>query len=273
MRRGCGPPGRRVLRSFIGVGLRGRGPELGYGSGHVSGDVVGHAGRVIGLAVSTILLTSLLFGCSSRDPTPSATVYNPPEKSKTGVSASPRVVDAGQPVPRGGGSYKIGQPYQISGRWYFPRAEPDYDRSGLASWYGADFHGRRTANGEVFDMFALTAAHPTLPLPSYVYVTNPANGRTVLVRVNDRGPYAHDRVLDMSRQVAHVLGLERAGVGQVRVRYAAPAPLDGDDRRERQFIAQQPWAASVALLRPGAPLRPPMALGFEPLAVLTHPLR
>lgn len=154
---------------------------------------------------------------------------------------SPRVVTEGQSVPRGGGSYKIGQPYQVKGQWYTPREEPAYDQRGIASWYGADFHGRRTANGEVYDMNALTAAHPTLPIPSYAYVTNLATGRTLLVRINDRGPYANDRVIDMSRHAARLLGYETRGTTQVRVTYAGPAPLDGNERRESQYLASQPW--------------------------------
>lgn len=160
---------------------------------------------------------------------------------KTGTSASPRVVADGSAIPKGGGTYKLGQPYKVSGRWYVPREEPGYDQSGIASWYGADFHGRKTANGEIYDMNALTAAHPTLPLPSYAYVTSLETGRTVLVRINDRGPYAHDRVIDLSRQVARALGSEQQGVARVRVRYAGRAPLNGDDGRERQHLAAQPW--------------------------------
>jgi rare lipoprotein A len=163
-----------------------------------------------------------------------------------GTSPSPRVVDHGQRVAKGGGTYKIGQPYKVGGRWYTPVEDPQYDRSGVASWYGADFHGRKTANGEVFDLTAMTAAHPTLPLPSYAYVSNLANGRTVLVRINDRGPYAHDRIIDLSRQTARMLGTEAQGVGQVRVRYAGRAPLDGNDAQEQAFLAAQPWAAAVA---------------------------
>jgi rare lipoprotein A len=165
-------------------------------------------------------------------------------ESRTGVPASPRVVAEGQPVPKGGGVYKIGNPYRVAGRWYAPREEPGYDRVGLASWYGADFHGRRTANGEIFDRHALTAAHPTLPMPSYVYVTNVENGRTLLLRVNDRGPYAHDRILDLSQAAARLLGTERQGVARVRVVYAGRAPLDGNDVAERRFLAAQSWAGS-----------------------------
>ena len=107
-----------------------------------------------------------------------------------GVAASARVVEPGQPVPKGGGVYRIGQPYDVAGRVYVPEENINYSAVGMASWYGDDFHGRYTANGEVFDMHGISAAHPTLPLPSYVRVTNLANSRSIIVRVNDRGPYA-----------------------------------------------------------------------------------
>jgi rare lipoprotein A len=158
-------------------------------------------------------------------------------ESKWGVSASRRVAGHSERIEKGGGVYKVGAPYQVGGRWYNPREQPDYDRIGVASWYGSDFHGRHTANGEVFDMHALTAAHPTLPLPSYAYVTNLSNNRTILVRVNDRGPYVGERMIDLSKASAHALGLMSGGTGRVRVRYAGPAPLDGDDSRERRFLA------------------------------------
>jgi len=156
-------------------------------------------------------------------------------------TASPRLVDGNQPIPKGGGSYKLGPPYQMDGRWYVPQVDHSYDRTGLASFYAEDFHGRRTSNGEVFDMWALTAAHPTLPLPSLAYVTNLENGRTLLVRLNDRGPYVNNRVIDLSRASARYLGVEGSGLARVRVRYAGPAPLSGDDRREQRFLATQPW--------------------------------
>ncbi|MFN3869521.1 MAG: septal ring lytic transglycosylase RlpA family protein [Hyphomicrobiaceae bacterium] len=161
--------------------------------------------------------------------------------SKVEVPASPRLVHGSAAVPKGGGAFKIGKPYKVAGRWYVPRDEPGYDRTGGASWYGDDFHGRKTANGEVFDKHALTAAHPTLPLPSYVYVTNLDNNRTVLVRVNDRGPYVGTRIIDLSHAVAHHLDFERKGIAQVRVRYAGRAPLDGNTTREVQHLASQPW--------------------------------
>jgi rare lipoprotein A len=168
------------------------------------------------------------------------------------TTASPRVIADDRPIPKGGGAYKVGEPYQIEGQWFVPREEPAYDRSGVASYYAEDFHGRRTSNGEIFDMWALTAAHPTLPLPSYVYVTNLANGRTLLVRVNDRGPYARSRVIDVSRATARYLGFETQGTAQVRVRYAGRAPLSGEDRNEQRFLASQSWFR-VALSR--APAR------------------
>lgn len=199
-----------------------------------------------GQLVAGLLATVLLAACA-RSERPAEAQVRPAGGAdrKYGVSASQRLYAEGQPIPKGGGSYKLGGPYQVAGRWYFPREEPGYDRAGLASWYGTDFHGRKTANGEVFDMNAITAAHPTLPLPSYAYVTNLENGRTLLVRVNDRGPYAHDRVLDLSRQSARLLGTEARGVARVRVRYAGRAPLDGNDARERQHVAAQPWAADA----------------------------
>lgn len=163
--------------------------------------------------------------------------------SKVEVPASPRLVEAHQVVPKGGGAFKLGKPYKVAGRWYVPREEPNYDRVGGASWYGDDFHGRKTANGELFDKHALTAAHTTLPLPSYVWVTNLANNRTVLVRVNDRGPYVGSRIIDLSHAVARHLDFEHKGVADVRVRYAGRAPLNGNTDRERQFLAAQPWFA------------------------------
>jgi peptidoglycan lytic transglycosylase len=157
-----------------------------------------------------------------------------------GVTSSPRVI-AGRAVPKGGGIYKVGKPYEVAGRWYVPREAADYDRSGVASWYGEAFHGRRTANGEIYDMYALTAGHPTLPLPSYAYVTNLDNGRTILVRINDRGPYVNNRLIDLSWRSAHELGYSRRGLARARVRYAGPAPLNGNDAAERQYLAAQPW--------------------------------
>lgn len=169
----------------------------------------------------------------------------------TGLSK--RVVQIGDPVPKGGGRYKVGNPYKVNGRWFRPKEDPSYDRVGIASWYGELFHGRYTANGEVFDMDALTAAHPTMPLPSYAEVTNLGNGRRIVVRVNDRGPYAHNRIIDLSKRSAHALGIYTAGTGKVRVRYLGKAPLNGDDSYERRVLASQPWARMVSNYRPAHP--------------------
>lgn len=119
---------------------------------------------------------------------------------------------------------RVGPPYEANGRWYVPTPEPGYQQTGTASWYGAQFQGQRTASGETFDQEALTAAHPTLPIPSLVQVTNLENGREVIVRVNDRGPFVGDRLIDLSRGAAAVLGFEQAGQARVNVRYLGPAP-------------------------------------------------
>ncbi len=151
--------------------------------------------------------------------------------AKLGVSPSPKVVASAQRIKRGGGYQKIGKPYRIAGKLYVPQADPDYNEVGTASWYGRQFHGRLTANGERFDMNSLMAAHPTLPLPSYARVTNEANGRSVIVRINDRGPFAHNRVIDLSRKTASVLNFKDKGTAKVRVEYIGEARLDGKDRQ------------------------------------------
>jgi len=114
--------------------------------------------------------------------------------------------------------YKVGKPYKIMGVWYYPAEDWDYEETGIASWYGPKFNGRDTANGEVFDMSLVSAAHRTLPLPSYVMVTNLNNGRTMEVRVNDRGPYAHGRIIDLSKRAAELLGFKKQGTARVRVK-------------------------------------------------------
>ncbi len=128
---------------------------------------------------------------------------------KYGVAASRRVVDPGEPVPKGGGTYRVGKPYQVAGRTYVPEENTNYDAEGMASWYGDEFHGRLTANGEVFDMNSISAAHPTLPIPSYVRVTNLRNQKSLIVRVNDRGPFHENRVIDVSVRAAKLLGFHR----------------------------------------------------------------
>lgn len=119
--------------------------------------------------------------------------------------------------PQRAGLYKVGQPYQVAGVWYYPKVDYDYRRTGIASWYGPKFHGKLTANGEVFDQYELTAAHPTLPMPSMVRVTNLENGRSVVVRVNDRGPFKNGRIIDVSTKAADLLGFRRKGTAKVLV--------------------------------------------------------
>ena len=160
------------------------------------------------------------------------------------------VVRSGEPPSQQaiakGGIYKVGNPYQINGVWYYPKEDPNYDETGIGSWYGEQFHGKATANGEIFDMNEVTAAHPTLPMPSLVRVTNLENGRTIVVRVNDRGPYANGRVIDLSRRSAQLVGYERQGTAKVRVQYIGPAPLAGDTGTQmamRSGVDERPSAA------------------------------
>jgi rare lipoprotein A len=178
---------------------------------------------------------------------------------KYGVSTSPRVVAFGDPVPKGGGTYRVGKPYTVAGRVYVPEEDVNYREEGLASWYGDDFHGRLTANGEVFDMASLTAAHPTLPMPCYARVTNLANGKSLIVRVNDRGPYHGNRLMDVSSRAADLLEFKGNGVARVRVEYVGRAPLEGSD--DRQLVATlrtgvpapSPSMVRVASARPFVP--------------------
>src|ERR671921_934378 len=148
---------------------------------------------------------------------------------KYGVAPSPRVVADGEPVPKGGGRELIGRPYVVAGRTYVPSDRPNYTREGLASWYGTAFHGRLTANGEIFDRYSIAAAHPTLPLPSYVRVTNLKNRRSMIVRVNDRGPYHGNRIMDVSERVAEALSFKHNGTAPIRVEYVGKASLRGSD--------------------------------------------
>lgn len=128
-------------------------------------------------------------------------------------------------VPANSGVYRVGQPYQVAGTWYYPREQPDYDETGIASWYGPTFEGHLTADGEVFSSSALTAAHRTLPMPVNVRVTNLENGESLVVRVNDRGPFAKGRIIDLSAAAAKLLGFYDAGTARVRVQYLARADL------------------------------------------------
>jgi rare lipoprotein A len=159
---------------------------------------------------------------------------------------SPRVVDDGEPVPKGGGRYSVGKPYSINGHTYTPTENPSYRAEGIASWYGPDFHGRLTANGETYDMHGISAAHTTMPLPSHARVTNLDNGRSIIVRVNDRGPYARNRIIDLSIGTAKALDFYGHGLARVRVEYVGPAPIEGSDDR-----------MLLATLREGSPAPAP----------------
>ncbi|HZS84992.1 MAG TPA: septal ring lytic transglycosylase RlpA family protein [Stellaceae bacterium] len=195
-------------------------------------------------SLGAMLLGALLAGCT----TTRAPVHPAPPTASS----------------QGKGIYKIGQPYQIDGTWYYPAEDFSYDETGIASWYGVAFHGKDTANGEVFDQNALTAAHRTLPLPSIVQVTNLENGRSVEVRVNDRGPFARGRIIDLSRRSAQLLGFEAQGTAKVRVKILVPesiqaaslARLNGSDTDGKVVVAAAPQAA------------PRIAVAAEPLAPL-----
>jgi rare lipoprotein A len=144
-----------------------------------------------------------------------------------------------------GGTYKVGNPYKIMGKWYYPKEDYSYSEVGTASWYGKDFHAKKTANGEKYDMNSLTAAHRTLPLPSIVKVTNLENGRSLVLRVNDRGPYAKNRIIDVSRRASQLLGFYTQGTTKVRVEVmekeskALKAALTGEPVEENVYQVQE----------------------------------
>ncbi|MFN3514429.1 MAG: septal ring lytic transglycosylase RlpA family protein [Phenylobacterium sp.] len=189
-----------------------------------------------------------------------------PTYSVRGPSAGPAPA-----APNGaGGRYKVGAPYQVAGVWYVPKEDPTYDQTGLASWYGDEFHMKTTANGELFDMTMPSAAHTTLPLPSIVEVTNLDNGRKIQVRVNDRGPFVGGRIIDLSREGARQLGFERAGTANVRVRYVGPAPLGPPDRSLRQ-ASYTPTPVPPAEL-PRSPIPYEGLTAPAPVAVASSPL-
>ncbi|WP_245161595.1 septal ring lytic transglycosylase RlpA family protein [Brevundimonas alba] len=194
-------------------------------------------------------LTSLLAACAGG--------------ARPDVGGLPVVTD---PAPIVSGTMR---PYQVRGRWYRPAEQPNYDETGMASWYGDQFNGRPTATGERFDMNALTAAHKTLPLPGLVEVTNLANGRRVVVRVNDRGPFVDGRIIDLSRGAADALDLRRAGVGEVRVRYLGPAPRLGGGQVLQYAEAPARPESGPRPYQPSSP--PPSPASAEPVRVADSP--
>ena len=195
-----------------------------------------------GAAFATVLLASASLAACSTIPAPKLATRLP------GVGGtSPGALPSGA-----GGRYKVGLPYQVAGIWYTPKEEPSYDQTGTASWYGDDFHMKPTANGEIFDMHAVSAAHTTLPMPSIVEVTNLDNGRKLQVRVNDRGPFVGNRLIDLSHEAARQLGYDQKGLAHVRVKYVGPAPLGGPETGLR--YAQAKPAPSPVQPAPLAPV-------------------
>lgn len=206
-------------------------------------------------AVGASVVCLALAGCSGSNSLSS--MIDP----KYGVSASPRVVADGQPIPKGTGAYRVGKPYKIAGRTYVPAEDPNYKAIGMASYYSDAFHGRLTANGEIFDRNSISAAHPTLPMPCYVRVTNLKNNKSIIVRVNNRGPYHEDRIIDVSHKTADLLGFTGSGVARVKVEYVGRAPLEGSDDRQLMASlrddgpAEMP-ASSAVMVASAAPFVP-----------------
>jgi len=178
----------------------------------------------------------------------------------------PRAV-AKAPTPAG--VYKVGSPYQIDGVWYYPGEQPDYDETGIASWYGPDFYGKYTANGELYDGSKLTAAHRTLPMPVNVRVTNLDNGKSIVVRVNDRGPYARGRIIDLSRKAAELLDVVQSGTARVRVTYLSRSDLGGGAPPPSETPPE------IANALPAAPTGKidSAALGIVPGAAIAPPVK
>jgi len=238
-------------------------------------------------AVKTCLMTSIavvLAACATQPVYKAGRTLDP----KYGVYASPRVTTDERISPDVGrnGRSMVGRPYLVAGKRYVPRADPTYVAVGAASWYGTDFHGRKTANGEVFDMNDITAAHPTMPLPSYARVTNVANGTSIVVRINDRGPYHGNRVIDVSKHAAELLAFKDDGVGKVKVEYLGPAQASGSDEQmlmatlrtdgtpapKPSFLGDTMMAQAAPVPPVDVPLPPPVPVelaAYQPPAVET----
>lgn len=191
----------------------------GFGGSHQLCLVLRRLAGLLGLIVGCLVLANCSGGLGHIDP-------------RWGVASSARVIPPGEPVPKGGGVYRVGKPYTVGGRTYVPAVDNHYGAVGMASWYGDDFRGRYTANGEIFDENSISAASPTLPLPSYVRVTDLQNHRSIIVRVNDRGPYVGNRLIDVSVRTAKLLGFYGDGLTKVKVEYVGRAPLAGSSDRE-----------------------------------------
>lgn len=202
--------------------------------------VHGPSARLARAAGAAIFACALLSGCAETE----------------FVASSVKSLGAGSESDNG--RYKVGKPYRINGTLYAPQVDYNYSETGIASWYGSDFHGNDTANGEVFDMNEISAAHRTLPLPSMVRVTNLKNGRALNVRVNDRGPFSRGRIIDMSRRGAQLLGFERDGTAMVRVDILA--------YESRKLAGEVPGQVAKADKHPVPNAAPRVAVTSKPLA-------
>ena len=186
-----------------------------------------------------------------------------PSVGVAGAEQSPALRSVAAPTAPGVAAPYAGPAYQVDGKWYVPAHEPNYDEVGIASWYGPTFHGKASASGEPFDENAMTAAHPTLPIPSLVRVTNMDNGRSVVVRLNDRGPFVDDRIIDLSRAAAGALDMHGPGTARVRVQYVGPAPVTPNAAPNvAPMAAQQPIQDIVSRQLPpvAAPAPVPAAI-------------
>ena len=206
--------------------------------------------QIVGRVAVVLSFAGLVAACATTAPPPQTMV------ARMSLPASARKPAAPQenppPAPAAHPAYKVGEPYQVNGVWYYPQEQPDYDVTGIASWYGQDYQGKPTADGEIFDRSAVTGAHPTLPMPVNVRVTNLENGRSIVVRVNDRGPYVNGRIVDLSEHAADLLGFRDQGVARVRVTYLGRADLNGPGLAP---LADE-TPADLAVAVPAAPIKP-----------------
>jgi rare lipoprotein A len=215
----------------------------------------------------------LAAGCAGTAPPPAVALKPPP----------PQPEDHTVRLPPSAGVYKIGEPYQIDNVWYYPHEQPDYDETGIASWYGPTFYGKRTADGEIYDGDSLTAAHRTLPLPVNVRVTNLDNGKSIVVRVNDRGPYSQGRIIDLSRRAAELLDVMKTGTARVRVTYLGRADLSPGGAPEPETppeianaLPAEPAGkvdSSILAMLSGAAVTRPAPLSTLPKPVESAPLQ
>ncbi len=243
-------------------------------------DTLGHAYRAPrGFPVSRAVVRIVLVGfaaaglatCGTTQPARIPVTYPRPSAPPPAAPVPPRVT--------ANPAYKVGNPYQVAGLWYYPKEQTDYDETGIGSWYGAQFHGMLTGNGEVFDRGAISAAHPTLPMPSNVRVTNLENGRSIVVRVNDRGPFVNGRIIDLSEHAADLLGYRGKGIARVRVTYIGradlygPGPAPPSQETPVEIAGAVPAAPTMmveeANLPPvaGAPVAPPRPMASLPAPV------